>query len=65
LGKEYAVYIDSFKQNNVNGFRLLNDVDETKLVQYGVKNRRHQQFILKSIVALKTQVSTESSTEKK
>ncbi len=57
LGKEYAVYAGSFKQNNVDGFWLLNHVDETKLVEYGIKNKIHRQLILAGIEKLRKQCS--------
>jgi hypothetical protein len=53
LGNEYAVYAAVFEQNQVDGYWLLNYVNEEKLKQYGIDNAAHRQFILEKIEKLK------------
>ncbi len=53
LGKEYAVYVDIFKRNKVNGYWLLNHITDEELQNYGITNKKHRQDILKEIEKLK------------
>jgi hypothetical protein len=65
LGNEYAIYVDSFKKNNINGSSLLNDTNEGSLINYGVKDKRHRQCILKSLEKLRKEASGDTPTKKK
>lgn len=58
LGKEYKAYKPNFEDHIVDGFWLLNYVNEEILIQYGVKNEKHRQKILLHIEELKKQLST-------
>ncbi len=53
LDKEYVIYAKTFKKRNVDGYCLLNDIDDGKLVNYGVESKDHRQAILDEIGKLK------------
>jgi len=42
-----------FKRHNINGYWLLNHVDNENITNYGVKNENHQKAILHEIKRLK------------
>jgi hypothetical protein len=42
-----------FKKHSINGYWLLNQVDNENLTNYGVKNENHQKAILHEIERLK------------
>jgi hypothetical protein len=58
-----AIYADSFIQNEIDGFWLLNHVNEENLVNYGVKDKSHQRLILSHIKELKNELLRETSTK--
>jgi hypothetical protein len=53
LGDEYATYEHPFRKHNIDGYWLLNHVDDTKLAAYGIKNKEHRQAILDGIKELR------------
>jgi len=57
IDKEYAIYRPGFEANIVDGFWLLNYVNEEILEQYGVKNKKDRQKILSHIEKLKRELS--------
>jgi DNA-directed RNA polymerase subunit N (RpoN/RPB10) len=57
LGKEYEAYEHKFEEKMVDGFWLLNYVNEEILEDYGVKNETHRQKILYHIDELKKNLS--------
>ncbi len=53
LGADYKAYVKIFKKHSINGYWLLNQVDNENLTNYGVKNENHQKAILHEIERLK------------
>ncbi len=53
LDKDYVTYAKTFKKRNIDGYRLLNDMDDEKLFNYGVASEDHRQAILDEIEKLK------------
>ncbi len=53
LGKKYVVYADVFKKKDVDGYWLLNRVDDGLLQEYEITDEDHRTFILNEIEQLK------------
>lgn len=53
LDKNYQVYLKTFKKHKVDGYELLNQVDDEKLIKYGINNEKHRAVILAGIKKLK------------
>ena len=53
LGEEYDRYATSFMEHMVDGFWLLNYVNEQSLIKYEVGDKKHRQVILAAIQELK------------
>lgn len=53
LGEEYQPYADSFQKKDINGYWLLNQMNEDELVRCEVTNAEHQQVILAGIDELR------------
>jgi hypothetical protein len=65
LGDDYVPYAKTFKEENVDGYWFLNQIDHEKLIKYGVKIEDHRQAILDSIEQLKKEYPNQLVTEKK
>ncbi|CAF3297844.1 unnamed protein product [Rotaria socialis] len=55
LDKQYKNYVKTFKVKDVDGYWLLNHVDDGVLLGYGVKDKEHRRDILNGIEKLKQQ----------
>ncbi len=62
LGKDYVTYADTFKKRNIDGYRLLNQMDDGKLIKYGVENEGHRLVILDGIEKLRKKCPEQFST---
>ena len=49
LGEYYSSYEDSFRNDVVDGFRLISFINEQRLIYYGITNQNHRQTILNAI----------------
>jgi hypothetical protein len=52
FGANYAIYLDSFKKDATDGYRLYILSDKT-LIEFGIKNQDHRQTILNGVEQLK------------
>ncbi|CAF0844524.1 unnamed protein product [Rotaria sordida] len=52
LGNQYTVYANIFKKRNIDGYWLLNQVNDESLMYYGVKNADHRRVMLDNIKRL-------------
>jgi hypothetical protein len=62
LGKDYATYADIFKEKNFDGYWLLNQIDDERLIKYGVENEDHRRVILDNIGKLRAKCPEQFST---
>ncbi|CAF1249260.1 unnamed protein product [Rotaria sp. Silwood1] len=53
LGENYHIYVDLFRKDLIDGFRLFSYINHYTLTQYGINNKDHQQKILDGIQQLK------------
>lgn len=53
FGGNYAPYIEVFKKDHVDGYRLRRCVNDEILIKYGINNEAHRQNILDTIQQLK------------
>lgn len=53
LDGSYIVYIEKFKKDHVDGYRLYRSMNDKILLEYGVNNEIHRRNILQSIEQLK------------
>ncbi len=53
FGENYSTYVDKFRKDFIDGFRLYNFIDEKVLIEYGVKNEDHRKNILDAIQQLR------------
>ncbi|CAF3395495.1 unnamed protein product [Rotaria sp. Silwood2] len=53
LGKNYYIYIDAFRKDYIDGFRLFTFINQYILTQYGITNQEHQRNILDGLQQLK------------
>jgi hypothetical protein len=53
FGDNYAIYVDSFKKDHTDGFRLYSFLNDKTLIDFGVNNEAHRQRILDGIQQLK------------
>jgi hypothetical protein len=58
LGTVYETYVNVFKQHNINGYRLLNFVDNDALSEFGVTSSYNRRVIIDSIKQLKDKQAT-------
>ncbi|CAF2076267.1 unnamed protein product [Rotaria magnacalcarata] len=61
LGKEYKKYIEIFRKNHVDGYWLLNHIDDKTLNEYGIDSSTHRQIIMTNIEYLKKKCRTNNS----
>lgn len=53
LGDEYISDANIFKQRNIDGFWFLNQIDDKKLIRYGIEDKDHRLAILDAIENLR------------
>ncbi|CAF1000569.1 unnamed protein product [Rotaria sordida] len=53
LGENYDIYVNLFRKDHIDGFRLFRFINHYILTQYGITNQDHQQKILDGIQQLK------------
>ncbi len=53
FGENYLTYVNSFRKDFIDGFRLYNFIDDKVLIEYGVKKEDHRQKILDAIQQLR------------
>ena len=53
LDKNYAKYVNHFKKDTIDGFRLIQFVNNDTLIEYGVDNEHNRQKILDGIQQLR------------
>ncbi len=53
LDNDYVTYADIFKKRNIDGYWLLNQIDDGRLITYGVENQDHRRRILDGIEKLR------------
>jgi hypothetical protein len=64
FGPEYHRYVSIFEGHMIDGFWLLNYVNEESLIKYEIKNEHHRKRILSGIEELKKQCEAERSAKK-
>jgi hypothetical protein len=58
LGSDYVAYVPAFEINFIDGFWLLNYIDDQHLQDMEIKNKTHRRVILANIKQLKETSST-------
>lgn len=58
-------YVNTFKEKGIDGYRLFNEINDSRLTEYGIKDKKDRDLIIDHINTLKTQSSTQTSTKKK
>ena len=53
LGGDYSRYVSIFKKDFVDGFRLVNFINNGVLIEYGITNENHRQTILNAVQLLR------------
>jgi len=64
LGPEYHKYVSIFEEHMIDGFWLLNYVNEESLIKYEIENEHHRKGILSGIEELKKQCEAQRSAKK-
>ncbi len=49
FGENYSIYVDNFRKDHIDGYRLYNFIDDKVLIEYGIKNKDHRKTILDAI----------------
>ncbi len=55
LGEDYLSYANTLQKHDVDGYWLLNHINDEKLTKYEVENKNHRQVILDKIEQLKNE----------
>jgi hypothetical protein len=58
-------YVNTFKEKGIDGYRLFNEINDSSLIEYGIKDKKDRDLIIAHIDDLKTQSSTQIPTKKK
>jgi hypothetical protein len=64
LGDDYAADANAFQEQDINGYWLLNQVDDKYLIKLGVKNKDHRKAIFRVIERVKKECPVQYVPEK-
>jgi hypothetical protein len=64
LGIQYHKYVSIFEEHMIDGFWLLNYVNEESLIKYEIENEHHRKGILSGIEELKKLCEAQRSAKK-
>ncbi len=65
LGDHYLTYANTLHKEDVNGYWLLNYIDDEELTKHGIENKNHRQVILRKIEQLKNECPKQYATKEK